>query len=451
MEKHLECQFYIYYWEIIIEMIESKNSKRVLLKNGLIIDPFNNKEFFSDILIRNGKIDSIKKSIKPEEDYEVIDCEGLVITHGFCDIHVHFREPGREDKENLESGSYAAIAGGFTQVCTMPNTNPVIDSPESIYFIISKSKNLPIDIFPIGAISKNQEGEKLTEMLLMKDNGAIAFSDDGNPIQNSQFMRLALTYAKMIDSPIINHAEDIALRNEGVMNAGSNSNNLGLKGNPNSAEAIMVYRDLLLASQLKSKIHIPHVSTKESVNLIKNFKKGNAHISAEVTPHHIYFDDSSINSSNYNTNLKVAPPIRSKKDCKALIEGLKNETIDCIATDHAPHTIEEKETTFNDAAFGMIGLESCFAAVNKILVKQNKMPLLSLIQKLSTNPRKIMGIESDLFKQGSNAQITIFDPDIKWIFSQDSVYSKSINSPFLNEELVGKVKFVFSKNRIFFL
>jgi dihydroorotase len=451
MARPLECQFFIYYWEIIIEMITSKNSKRVLLKNGLIIDPLNNKEFFSDILIKNGKIDSIKKSIKTENDYLVIDCKGLVITHGFCDIHVHFREPGREDKENLESGSYAAIAGGFTQVCTMPNTNPIIDSPESIYFIVSRSKDLPIDIFPIGAISKNQEGEKLTEMLLMKDNGAIAFSDDGNPIQNSQFMKLALTYSKMIDTPIINHAEDVPLRNEGVMNAGSNSNNLGLRGNPNSAEAIMVYRDLLLASQLKSKIHIPHVSTKESVDLIKNFKKGNSFISAEVTPHHIYFDDSSINSSNYNTNLKVAPPIRSKKDCKALIEGLKNGTIDCIATDHAPHTIEEKETTFNDAAFGMIGLESCFAAVNKILVKKNKMSLLTLIQKLSTNPRKIMGIEADLFKEGSSAQITILDPDLKWTFSLDSVYSKSINSPFLNQELIGKVKFVLSKNRIFYL
>lgn len=451
MARPLECQFFIYYWEIIIEMITSKNSKRVLLKNGLIIDPLNNKEFFSDILIKNGKIDSIKKSIKTENDYLVIDCKGLVITHGFCDIHVHFREPGREDKENLESGSYAAIAGGFTQVCTMPNTNPIIDSPESIYFIVSRSKDLPIDIFPIGAISKNQEGEKLTEMLLMKDNGAIAFSDDGNPIQNSQFMKLALTYSKMIDTPIINHAEDVYLRNEGVMNAGSNSNNLGLRGNPNSAEAIMVYRDLLLASQLKSKIHIPHVSTKESVDLIKNFKKGNSFISAEVTPHHIYFDDSSINSSNYNTNLKVAPPIRSKKDCKALIEGLKNGTIDCIATDHAPHTIEEKETTFNDAAFGMIGLESCFAAVNKILVKKNKMSLLTLIQKLSTNPRKIMGIEADLFKEGSSAQITILDPDLKWTFSLDSVYSKSINSPFLNQELIGKVKFVLSKNRIFYL
>lgn len=451
MARPLECQFFIYYWEIIIEMITSKNSKRVLLKNGLIIDPLNNKEFFSDILIKNGKIDSIKKSIKTENDYLVIDCKGLVITHGFCDIHVHFREPGREDKENLESGSYAAIAGGFTQVCTMPNTNPIIDSPESIYFIVSRSKDLPIDIFPIGAISKNQEGEKLTEMLLMKDNGAIAFSDDGNPIQNSQFMKLALTYSKMIDTPIINHAEDVPLRNEGVMNAGSNSNNLGLRGNPNSAEAIMVYRDLLLASQLKSKIHIPHVSTKESVDLIKNFKKGNSFISAEVTPHHIYFDDSSINSSNYNTNLKVAPPIRSKKDCKALIEGLKNGTIDCIATDHAPHTIEEKETTFNDAAFGMIGLESCFAAVNKILVKKNKMSLLTLIQKLSTNPRKIMGIEVDLFKEGSSAQITILDPDLKWTFSLDSVYSKSINSPFLNQELIGKVKFVLSKNRIFYL
>jgi len=426
-------------------MITKKQPKKILLKSGRIVDPFSKKTFVGDILIENGNIASIRKTI-PSRDKDTlkIDCKGLVVTHGFCDIHVHFREPGREDKENLESGSIAALAGGFTQVCTMPNTNPAIDSAEHIYYICGKSSHLPIDIFPIGAVSKGQEGKELTEMILMKENGAIAFSDDGIPIQNAQFMALALQYAKMIDLPIINHAEDIYLRNEGVMNAGPNSDNLGLKGNPNLAESVMIYRDLALASSLSARLHIPHVSTKESVELIKLFKSKNKLISSEVSPHHLYFCDDDI--IGFDTNLKVGPPIRSKSDRKKLIDGIKSGTIDCIATDHAPHTIEDKETTFNDAEFGMIGLESCLGVVNKILVKENGMSLKSLIEKLTVNPRKVMNINTDLFAIGEKAQITVFNPNEKWTFSGDDIYSKSSNSPFIGHELVGKIKYVFSKN-----
>ena len=367
-------------------MISGKSTKKVLLKSGRIIDPFLKKTFNGDILIENGKISKIGESISSKgKDYKIVDCKGLVVTHGFCDMHVHFREPGREDKETLESGSFAALGGGFTQVCTMANTNPIIDSPEHIHYIVSKSSKLPIDIFPIGSVSKGQKGEDLTEMLLMQKNGAIAFSDDGIPIQNAQFMKLALTYAKMLDVPIMNHAEDIYLRNNGVMNASSTSNNLGLKGNSSLGEAVMVYRDLLLADSLSSKLHLLHISAKETVELLKKFKKKNKPISAEVSPHHLYFIDEDINE--FNTNLKVAPPVRSREDRKALIEGIKSGLIDCIATDHAPHTIEDKETTFNDAEFGMIGLESCFGVVNKVLVKENGMSLKSLIEKLTLNPR----------------------------------------------------------------
>jgi dihydroorotase len=364
-------------------------------------------------------------------------------------MHVHFREPGREDKETLESGSYSALAGGFTQVCTMANTNPVIDSPEHIHYIVSKSQKLPIDIFPIGAVSKGMKGEELTEMLLMQKNGAIAFSDDGVPIQNAQFMKLALTYSKMLNVPIMNHAEDIFLRNDGVMNASSTSNNLGLKGNTSLGEAVMVYRDLLLAESLKSKLHLLHLSTKEAVDLLKQFKSKKQLITAEVSPHHLYFVDEDIDS--FDTNLKVAPPVRSKKDRKALIEGIKSGLIDCIATDHAPHTLEDKETTFNEAAFGMIGLESCFGVVNKVLVKENGMSLKSLIEKITVNPRKVMNLETNLFATGSKAQITIFDPNEKWKFKNSHILSKSSNSPFIGKDLVGKVKFVISKNQFFTL
>jgi dihydroorotase len=431
-------------------MIKGINARKLLLKSGRIIDPFSKKTFNGDILIEGGKISKISDSISSKgKDYTIIDCKGLVVTHGFCDMHVHFREPGREDKETLESGSYAALAGGFTQVCTMANTNPVIDSPEHIHYIISKSQKLPIDIFPIGAVSKGMKGEELTEMLLMQKNGAIAFSDDGVPIQNAQFMKLALTYSKMLNVPIMNHAEDIFLRNDGVMNASSTSNNLGLKGNTGLGEAVMVYRDLLLAESLDSKLHLLHISTKEAVDLLKQFKNKKHLITAEVSPHHLYFIDEDIDS--FDTNLKVAPPVRSKKDRKALIEGIKSGLIDCIATDHAPHTLEDKETTFNEAAFGMIGLESCFGIVNKVLVKENGMSLKSLIEKITVNPRKVMNLETNLFAPGSKAQITIFDPNEKWKFENSHILSKSSNSPFVGKDLVGKVKFVISKNQFFAL
>lgn len=431
-------------------MIKGINARKILLKSGRIIDPFSKKTFNGDLLIESGKISKISDSISTKgKDYKVINCKGLVVTHGFCDMHVHFREPGREDKETLESGSYSALAGGFTQVCTMANTNPVIDSPEHIHYIVSKSQKLPIDIFPIGAVSKGMKGEELTEMLLMQKNGAIAFSDDGVPIQNAQFMKLALTYSKMLNVPIMNHAEDIFLRNDGVMNASSTSNNLGLKGNTSLGEAVMVYRDLLLAESLNSKLHLLHLSTKEAVDLLKQFKSKKQLITAEVSPHHLYFVDEDIDS--FDTNLKVAPPVRSKKDRKALIEGIKSGLIDCIATDHAPHTLEDKETTFNEAAFGMIGLESCFGVVNKVLVKENGMSLKSLIEKITVNPRKVMNLEANLFATGSKAQITIFDPNEKWKFKNSHILSKSSNSPFIGKDLVGKVKFVISKNQFFTL
>ena len=431
-------------------MIPSKSTRKVLLKSGRIIDPFSKKTFIGDILIENGKIAKIGEKIPSKgKDFNIVDCKGLIVTHGFCDIHAHFREPGREDKETLESGSYAALGGGFTQVCTMANTDPTIDSPEHIYYVVSKSSKLPIDIFPIGAVSKGLKGEDLTEMLLMQKNGAIAFSDDGMPIQNAQFMKLALTYAKMLNVPIMNHAEDIFLRNNGVMNASSTSNNLGLKGNTSLAEAVMVYRDLLLAQSLSSKLHLLHISTKETVELLKKFKKKNSPITAEVSPHHLFFIDEDVNK--FDTMIKVAPPVRGKDDRKALIEGIKSGLIDCIATDHAPHTIEDKETTFNDAEFGMIGLESCFGAVNKVLVKENGMSLKSLIEKLTVNPRKVMSLEQNLFSIGCKAQITVLNPNEKWTFKNEHILSKSSNSPFLGKELIGRVKYVVSKNQFFSL
>tara|TARA_B100001758_G_C18354374_1_gene581789 strand:+ start:162 stop:1454 length:1293 start_codon:yes stop_codon:yes gene_type:complete len=426
-------------------MNTSKLKKNQILINGTVLDPFNQTEKKADIHLENGKIKQIGKISAPKNS-EVLDCKNLVITHGFFDAHVHFREPGEEDKEDLNSGSLAALAGGFTGVCAMPNTNPPIDSPELTRYIIDRSEECPINIFPIGAITKAQKGKEITEMGAMIGEGAIAFSDDGLPISNAKVMQNALEYSSMFDIPIINHAEDECLKGDGVMHMGKVSTNLGLPSSPGITESSMVHRDLEIAVHVGARLHVPHVSSARSVEHIKTLKKKSEKISAEVTAHHLFFTDEDLMS--YNTNLKVAPPIRSKKDKKTLIAALKSGIIDCIATDHAPHTIEEKEGTFDIAPFGMIGLESCFGAVNKIMVHDNNMKLISLVKRLTVNPRKIMGINQDLFKLGANAEITIFDPDLEWSFSNNNIFSKSHNSPFINQKLKGRIKATIVKGYI---
>ena len=423
-----------------------KLGKNVLLENGLIIDPFNGKEFLGSLLIKNGKINQIGK-VSNNENVQKIDCSGKIITHGFCDVHVHFREPGREDKETLKTGTDSALAGGFTRVCVMPNTNPPLDSPESINFILEKSKSLPIYIHPIGAVSANQNGKELTEMALMKEEGAVAFSDDGLPIQDGSLMRTALEYSNLIEVPIINHAEDECLRSKGLMNEGIVSAELGLDGNIDLAESTMVHRDIELATYTKARLHVPHVSSSKSLEHIRKIKLSNKKITAEVTPHHLYFNEEAIR--NFDTNFKVGPPIRTEEDRLDLIAAIKDGTIDCIATDHAPHTVEDKETTFDLASFGMIGLESCFGAVNKVLVKQNNLPLIDLIKLLTINPRNVMNFNSDLFKIGTEAEITILDPDKVCVFGKEHIKSRSSNTPFIGEELVGEVLYTISKNRIY--
>jgi dihydroorotase len=429
----------------MIKMNISKLKKHVFLKGGTILDPIMGTEIKGDILIEKGKIKSVGKVSAPKSA-EVIDCKGLFLTHGFCDIHVHFREPGREDKETLESGSMAALAGGFTRVCVMPNTNPPLDSPEAIRYTVDRSEECPIHIHPIGAITKKQEGKELTEMGIMLSEGAVAFSDDGLPVTDSGMMRNALEYATMFDIPVINHAEDLYLKKDGVMHEGVVSTNLGLSASPDIAESNMIYRDLALTELTGARLHVPHVSSAKSTELIREMKKKNDMVTAEVTPHHLYFIDEDLVS--FDTNLKVAPPIRTKFDRKALIKALKDGTLDCIATDHAPHTIEEKEGTFDIAPFGMIGLESCFGVVNKVMVKDNKMDLVKLIQALTVNPRDIMDFDNDLLAEGSDAELTIFDPHKKWVFSKDDIQSRSSNSPYIGVSMAGRVKYTIVKEHI---
>ena len=420
--------------------------KNLVLKNGTIIDPHHKKTIHGDVWIKDGTIAGVG-GFKAPKSSETVDCSGKVITHGFCDLHVHFREPGREDKETLQTGSLAAMAGGFTRVCVMPNTNPPLDSPESINFIREKAENCPIHIHPIGAVTKSQDGNDLTEMGLMHQEGAVAFSDDGLPIQDGAMMRIALEYATLMDVPIINHAEDVCLRAEGVMHEGRVSTHLGLPGNPDLAESAMVHRDLELAEFTGARLHVPHVSSAKAVHHIREMKQKNKNVTAEVTPHHIFFNDDALTS--FNTHLKVAPPIRTEEDRRALIQAVKEGTIDCIATDHAPHTIEDKETTFDLASFGMIGLESCFGAVHKVLMDQEGLQLEEVIALLTAKPRAIMGFDPDLFTLGRAAEINVIDADKEWTFEREHVRSRSINSPFYGEPLKGKVELTISCGRIF--
>ncbi len=418
-----------------------KLPKKLVLQGGTILDPLSGRSKKGNVVIERNKIKSVGSTGGAKGETK-IDCSGLVITHGFCDVHVHFREPGREDKETLQTGSRAALAGGFTRVCVMPNTSPPLDTPESIRFIIEKAEECPVHIHPIGAVTKGQKGQELTEIQGIISEGAVALSDDGLPISDAQVMRLALEYTSMFDKPVINHAEDECLRNNGLMHEGEISTRLGLAGNPSLAEAIMIQRDLELANMIQAKLHVPHVSSAGGAANIRRMKKLNPNITAEVTPHHLFFNDQAL--LEYNTNFKVAPPIRTEDDRKELIKAVKDGTFDCIATDHAPHTIEEKEATFESAPFGMIGLESCFGAVNKVL----DMPLKELLKLLTVNPRRVMGFEDDLFKIGCAAELTILDPDQEWIYKKQNIYSKSRNTPFIGEKLKGKVRYTISKGTI---
>ena len=423
-----------------IEQIKGK----LLLKKPKIIDPLKETETVNDMMLVDGKIEEIG-IIEVGNDINSIDCTGLTLTHGFCDLHVHFRDPGNGDKETLESGANL-LCWWFYESLHHANTEPPIDSPELIHFVVERAKKLPVHIHPIGSVTKEQAGLEISEMGLMAEAGAVAFSDDGLPIQNGLVMRKALEYSKMFDLPIINHAEDECLRANGLMNEGIISTKLGLSGNPNIAESIMVFRDLKLAELTGAKLHVPHVSTADSVQYISEMKNQYGKITAEVTPHHLFYSDEAL--YKYDTNFKVAPPIRDADSKKALIQGIKKGIIDCIATDHAPHASHDKETTFDLASCGLIGLESCFGVVKKVLVDDENIKLLDLIKLLTVSPRKIMGFDNDLLKKGKDAELVLFNEKEKWVFNKNDINSKSDNSPFIDTQLSGKVKHTISKGVI---
>ncbi|HHV98574.1 MAG TPA: dihydroorotase [Clostridiaceae bacterium] len=410
---------------------------KVLIKNGHVVDVKTKLDGIYDIFIENGKIVEIGHDLELING-DVIDASGMYVLPGFVDAHCHLRDPGFEYKEDIESGTMSAAMGGFTSIACMPNTNPVIDNESVIRYIKSKAKQDGfVNVYPIGAITKGLKGEELAEIGELKFAGAVAISDDGNPVSNSSVMKKALQYASMFDITVISHCEDRELSDEGVMNEGYQSTILGLKGIPTAAEEIMVARDLILAEYLKVPIHIAHVSTRLSVELIRNAKKRGVKVTAETCPHYFSLTDEAC--SGFNTLAKVNPPLRTRQDVDAIIEGLADGTIDIIATDHAPHHADEKDVEFNIAAFGMVGFETALPLAITNLVKPGHLTMNQLVEKMCLNPSKILGLNKGTIEVGRTADITIVDINEENIINVNNFKSKSKNSPFDGFKLTGAV------------
>ncbi|MGH7806522.1 MAG: dihydroorotase [Thermodesulfobacteriota bacterium] len=413
---------------------------KILIKEGRLIDPSEKLDKTGNILLEDGKIKgypSDTKKLEKEPATKVIDAQGMIVAPGFIDMHVHLREPGFEYKETIRTGCEAAAAGGFTSVVCMPNTNPVNDNASVTEYILLKARTEGIvNVFPIGAITKGEKGETLAEIGEMWEAGCVGISDDGHSVMNSRVMRHAMEYVKAFGVPVISHAEDIDLSGHGVMNEGFTSTVLGLRGIPNASEEVMVARDITLAELTGAHLHIAHVSTAGAVRLIRDAKKRGVKVTAEATPHHFTLTDRAI--LNYDTNAKVNPPIRGQGDVEAIREGLKDGTIDVIATDHAPHSEDEKKVEFDLAPFGISGLETGLPLALK-LVQDGVLTLPELIRKLTINPAKIIRINRGTLKVGSVADVVVFDPNRPITVDRNKFRSKGKNSPFHGWQLSGSV------------
>lgn len=424
---------------------------RLLLKNGTVVDPSQNLIAQMDVLIDQAerRIVAVAPNISAD-GAQVIDCADKLVVPGLVDVHVHFREPGEEHKETIATGSTAAVAGGFTTVCCMPNTKPPLDSVAAIEFVLHRAEELGLcRVLPIGAVSIGLKHERLTEMAEMKETGAVAFSDDGEPVQDSGFLRKVLAYSKVCDATVILHCEDKSLTAGGVMNEGLTSLKLGLRGMPKAAEVAAVQKAVELTKLTGAKVHIAHVSTREAVESIRKAKEEGVSVTAEVTPHHLTLTEDAV--GEYNTNAKMNPPLRTAEDVTALRQALLEGVIDCIATDHAPHAVEEKETTFDEAPFGVVGLETAIGVLWTELVHKSGFPILRLVEAMSTKPCQILGIDGGTLREGSRADAAVIDPNAVWTVDASKFKSNGSNTPYNGWMLRGKVVLTIFDGRIVFM
>ena len=410
---------------------------KLLIKNGRIINPASDMDAKGDILVVDDMVAEIAEHIETEAD-KVIDAEGKWVTPGFIDLHVHFRDPGFEYKETIATGSQAAAMGGFTTVCCMPNTNPVIDSEIMVeYLKMRADRDAVVNVLPIGAITKGQSGEELAEIGKMTKAGACAISEDGKSVMSASLLKTAMNYSKMFNIPVLSHCEDRSLVGGGVMNAGVQSQIMGLKGISNDSEDVIAARDIILAENTGAKLHLCHVSTRGSVQLLREAHARGVKVSAEVCPHHFTLSDEAVVS--YDANTKMNPPLRSNEDVEALRKALKDNTINCIATDHAPHSVDEKNCEYDKAAFGIVGLETALALGVTTLVEGGYLTPMELIEKMTINPANVLGIEKGDISVGKIADIAIVDADTLYNIDVNTFKSKGKNTPFDGYEVKGKV------------
>jgi dihydroorotase len=409
----------------------------VLLRGGRILDPSQRTDETADLLLRDGCVEAFGSGIGTPDGAEIVDCAGAVVVPGLIDVHCHLREPGREDVETIATGARAAAAGGFTAVCAMPNTDPVTDNQAAVGFIVRQAQRAAASrVYPIGAISVGQRGQALAEFGEMVGAGAVAVSDDGRPVESAQLMRTALEYARTFGIPVIDHCEEPTLSHAGVMNEGAVSARLGLKGIPSEAEEIMAIRDILLARRTGGHVHLAHMSTLGSVELIRWGKERGINVTAEVCPHHLTLTEDEV--IGYNTSAKMNPPLRTAQDVEAVCAAVADGTIDVIATDHAPHHYDEKEREFADAPNGIVGLETALGVLLTSLVHTGIVSLELLVERMSCGPARIFGLSGGTLRRGAPADVTVIDPEREWVVDPGAFRSKGRNSPYAGRALRGR-------------